>query len=468
VRWITALLVAAFVACLMPGGFVAPTRVNAADPSAPADPGPAVAEPSEPAVTVDPESASPPAPLPTNDSQTIAAPDGVSPPGGGIQAAPVDTSINFILTPNYVVIGLSNQFRAQINPAPLSGTVQLKIDGTVVASATVPNDGNDTHLFWSGSTPGPHIATAVFLGTPGYAASTSPDFPIDAYYQAPSVDVTASSDTPALDEVVDFTATVTPDPGAATVTWLVDEVTQTSVPLGAGGVTHWSTSFAAWGEHIVRAKVDSNSYLQNSGSAQVHVPSIPTTVTVTVPDSPIPSGSITATVSISPVPASGTIQVFTNVTGSTYPTIDSDGSMDVPIGTFGAGSYTVYASFAGDSRYAPSNDAASFSVLDASSVTIATNRTTAVQGELPVILTATLAPTLSATNSVTFLDDVGGVVQEFGPYTVDPGTWKVSYSSSTLRVGVHSIRARFEGVPGALLPATSSPVTVTVAWRQGG
>jgi hypothetical protein len=30
-------------------------------------------------------------------------------------------------------------------------------------------------------------------------------------------------------------------------------------------------------------------------------------------------------------------------------------------------------------------------------------------------------------------------------------------------VGVHSIRARFEGLPGALLPATSSPVTVTVA-----
>ena len=462
-RWITTILVAAFIACLLPGGLVAPARVVAADPPTAVDPAPAGPPVSQPTVASEP-----PSPAPSDSALTHAAPgsgsaDGDSQVGAVPASAPVSTTTDFVLTSYLVVIGYTNPFRVQINPAPLGGTVELKIDGTLVASATVPSDGNDTWLYWSGSTPGPHIAKAYFLGTAGFAASASPDFPIEAWYPAPAVQVTASTVTPDLDAPVDFTATLSPDPGTGTIEWLVDDQIQATVPLEAGGVSHWTHAFAVKGDHAVRARFPENgTYLSNSGSIHVQVPEIPTTVTITVPDSPIPAGPITATVTISPVPPSGTIQVWTTLNGTVYPAIEPDGSMDVPIGTFGAGDYIVSAFYEGDARYGSSNSSASFSVLNSSSISIATNRTSAVQGELPVTLTATLAPTGSGTNTVTFLDDVGGVVQEFGPYTVDTSTWTVTYTSSALRVGVHAITARFDGVPGLLLPATSNPLAVTV------
>jgi hypothetical protein len=281
---------------------------------------------------------------------------------------------------------------------------------------------------------------------------------------ATSVLVTSSDDEPALDQAVDLTATVTPDPGPGTIKWFVDDVLKASTALEAGGVAHWTTSFALPYGHIVKAQFVGNAvYAGSTGYDNFHLLPIPTTTTLQLPASPMPAGVVKGTVKISPVPSGGFIEIRTSVTGITTVAVDADGVTDVTFGTFKSGSYTASAVYLGHGQYAGSRSyGGSFSVLDVGEVAIATNRITAVQGELPVTLSATLSANTGPSGTVTFLDTVGGVVQKFGPFVVDPTTLKATYTSSALRIGIHTIRARYDGAPGYRLPATSTAVTVTV------
>ena len=386
-----------------------------------------------------------------------------SPLVGQAAAASVPTTTSIILTLNYGVVGSPMDFHVQVNPAPSGGTVHLKIDDVVVASQSMQAGNPDVLVRWTPSTPGAYTAVAGFGGTTGFDASNSDAFAITILRVTPYVLVTPSTHEPALDQIVDFTATLSPDPGAGTVEWLVNDVVEETMALEAGGVAHWSRSFAQPFDHSVKAHFTGNdTYLESTGNANIHILPVPTTVTVTLPSDPLPAGPVTATVTISPNPGGGTLTWRLSSTGPATVPVDDDGVTDVALGSLGSQSAVLTVLFDGYDRYASSEGTASFTVLPEGGVTLSTNRTTATQGELPVVLTAAVAPFPGGTSTVTFLDDVGGDVIELGALPVDSITLRAVYTSSALRIGSHTVRARFDGVDGSVLPFVSDPISLTV------
>jgi hypothetical protein len=470
-RRFTALLLVAFMAGLLPASLGSAGSAVAAEPQVVAgSPDPVAVQPdpssapsesasSEPVQPVDESPSSPPlvvGPAPTTVDADITGPEPA--------AAPVATTTEFILPNDYGAVDNAKPFSIQVNPAPPGGTVQLKIDGVVVDSGTLPGGTPDISLSWTPSAPGTYNAQAVYGGTTGYVASSSAVQVVYVVQLPPDIQVTPSTYQPALDEVVDFTANVTPDPGGGAIEWLVDNAVQTSMSLEAGGVAHWSTSFALPYVHSVTAHFTGfGIYPESTGNANVSLVPLASTVTVTLPPDPIPAGLVTATVTVSPNPGGGTLTWHRLYTGPTELAIDPDGVTEIPLGDLATGTETLSVSFSGYGRYSGSSGSATFTVLSVGGVSLTTNRISATQGELPVVLTASVVPyAIGGPGTVTFLDDVAGSVVELGPVSFDVYAWTAVYSSNALRVGTHTIRARFDGIPGYQIPATSSPVTVTV------
>lgn len=195
----------------------------------------------------------------------------------------------------------------------------------------------------------------------------------------------------------------------------------------------------------------------------VAVAGTPVDMTISVGGNPIPEGPATAEVTLNPNPGGGTLTWYLGFGLPTQVDVDPDGTTSIDLGTLTSTVWTLEVSFNGFEDYDPVTEQLIFSVWLETTTTVVADRSSAVQGELPVKLTATVAASdLNFTGTVTFLDDVGGDVVELGPVAVDELTDKAVLSTSSLRVGAHSITARFSGVPG-WLDSTSSPIAVTVA-----
>jgi len=133
---------------------------------------------------------------------------------------------------------------------------------------------------------------------------------------------------------VDFTATVTPDPGPGTIEWLVDDVVAASGPLEPGGLSHFSTSFSTPYGHSVKARFGGNdAYQASTGNRNVHLAPLPSAVTISMPPSPIPAGPVTATVTVSPNPGAGTLTWRTTYLGGATTPVDPDGTTDILLAT---------------------------------------------------------------------------------------------------------------------------------------
>jgi len=185
------------------------------------------------------------------------------------------------------------------------------------------------------------------------------------------------------------------------------------------------------------------------------------TLTLEVPAGQL-AGPITATATLSSDPGGGSIVWRVGSGSDTATPVGPGGVTELALGSLAAGGHTLYAHFTGYDVYGETTETSTgFAVLYTTTTTISTNRTTAWKGELPVVLTATIANYEWPLGTVTFLDDVAGTVVDLGPATVDMNTLKATYSSSSLRVGTHSIRARYSGTTWTA-ESTSDPIIVTV------
>ncbi len=141
---------------------------------------------------------------------------------------------------------------------------------------------------------------------------------------------------------MDFTATVTPDPGPGTIEWLVDDVVAASGPLEPGGLSHFSTSFSTPYGHSVKARFGGNdAYQASTGNRNVHLAPLPSAVTISMPPSPIPAGPVTATVTVSPNPGAGTLTWRTTYLGGATTPVDPDGTTDILLATSAHGGHAV-------------------------------------------------------------------------------------------------------------------------------
>ncbi len=436
----------------VPGPTVEPVPVPQAEAT------PAVV-PSEPATM--PTAASPAV---TPEHSGLPEPGvGVAPDGNLRLEAIDEPTVTFIYAPpSELVVNREATIQAWLYPNATGGDFALEIDGTVVDTA--PAVIGFVALHWRPAVVGPVVMTVSYSGATGLAPSTSDPVNVAIVSPYPTrVDVSVSPTyTVVRNTPAHLTATVVPDPGAGTVDFYVDGVVVGSSDLTDGSAT-FDVSIADVGYHSIAARFNGNSsWSARSGNAPARLMVIgdPITLGLSVASDPLPSGPVTVKAALGADPGGGTIYweiEYSGLSGSAP--VGPGGVTELSLGTFSGTYLRVLASFDGYGTWGPASSTLAFQVGINTSTSITSNRSTAVAGELPVTLTATVDEAGDNT-SVTFLDDVGGSIIELGPVPIDSaGTAKLT--TSGLRVGTHSIRARYNG-DNWLMPSVSEPITVTI------
>jgi hypothetical protein len=474
-------VIAALFAVVLATSLLAPT-IAAAGPGASDEPSPTT-EPSltpdvlpsaEPAPSVDvspPFESSPsldPSPVveppPTDRPATKGKPtDAQAAPA----ATPTPTTVSFGSASHVGTKGYQQSFYVAVEPAPDGGTVDLLDGGTIIDSTGVPSGYG---LFqWTPTTVGTHQLTLSYSGTPSFAPSVSPQWYVDVAKAPPtSVDIVASANPVQRNADVTFTATVVPNPGPGSIEFAVPDGVLATVALDDGGQAQYTTSFATAGIGQIEATFTGNAEwtAKESGWYPEQVTGDTVQIVLTVPSNPMLPGDVTVTATVTPNPGGGSVRF-----DAPYPVpdtivpLDGAGQAVLDLGTYGPTYISVGAEFLGTEIYGTATTGLIVNVWGTTAVSLVANRSTATVGELPVILTATVTSASGpADQNVTFLDDVGGVVVVLGPVSVDPYYAKATFSSSALRVGVHSIRAHYEpGAAAGAFDSLSDPITVTVA-----
>lgn len=452
-RSLVAVLFAAVIA-LMPLAQTAAADSPSASPATP-----------PPVVTSDPPSTDPslspvPDPLPSMGAQ----------PGGTVlvdvdPATP--TATNFTYASWSGTRTLPQSFSYIVSPAPSGGTVSLEVDGFAVDSNTPdPTYGMGT-LSWTPTSIGTRQLQLVFSGTTGFAASSSPTYPVSVYNPAPtSVTIEPSANPAARGSDVTFTATVLPNPGGGSIDWSDETGVITTVALDDSGTAQYTTAFATTGVHWIMATFTGTADWSGRSSDYLHEQVTGDTVSLalTVPSNPMPAGDVVVTATVTPNPGPGTVR-FNGIVSDVDVPLDENGQALLDLGTLGPRYLPVTGEFLGNETYGRATAKLDLIVWSTSSVSLTANRATATAGELPVVLTATVSKTTGYPGEqISFDDTVAGVTVTLGPVAVNPYYGTVSLSTSALRVGVHTIKAHYQPGPNSwTFDALSAPITVTVA-----
>ena len=376
---------------------------------------------------------------------------------------PTPTPVTVHVDDNQFTVKTTASFWVMLSPAPDGGTVSLAIDGVVVD--TQPVSTGLTYVSWTPAKTGVFKAIATFSGTAAYAAATSAPATLTVVPPVPyGVTVATTSYEVPRNTPTQLTATVTPDPGPGTVEFRYEgDLVGTGTLLG--GKATYSATFTTVGYHGVTATFTGNADWspRRSDILAVYVLGDAIGLALSLPADPLPAGPVTATATLSADPGGGVVRWSwgPNDYNSTELPVGPQGVTTLDLGVLRAGYYHLYAHFLGYGTMGEASTDLAFTVKDASATTLTANRTSATAGELPVIVTATVASPIEDGRTVTFLDDVGGVLVTLATLPVDPSTGAASYSSNALRVGIHAIRAQYNGSAWTL-PSTSSPIAVTV------
>jgi hypothetical protein len=428
------------------------------DPSPPSDPPTATPSPSPSDDRTGPASTT----APVAAGAKVAAPT----PDAPSATAAATTTWFTSLSPSGTK-GVQAGYGFAVSPVPDGGTVSLKVDGTVVDSATPDPGWGGGGVFWTPATIGTHHLQLVFSGTAAFAGSSSIVNDVEIYNPPPtSVDITTPSLTVARATDTTFTVTVTPNPGSGSVEWYLESGLAATVALDGTGKAEFTTSFATTGQHGVLAKFTGNASWSWRASDWFHVTVVGDTVALalSVPSNPAPAGDVVLTATVTPNPGGGSVRFAWGIAGFTVVPLDVNGQATLDLGTLTASYYGLDAEFQGTEIYGLATGHLDLFVWNVKTVALATNRTTATVGELPVILTATVtAPTGLPNEQVSWVDTVAGVDVTLGPVAVNPYTGVAAFSTSSLRVGVHSIKAHYQpGTNAYTFDADSAPVAVTV------
>lgn len=380
-------------------------------------------------------------------------------------ADPIATSTLLVNPQESAVVSTEVTYTVAVSPGSDGGTYSFQVDGATVA--TKPWAEGFTQFKWTFGTKGTHTVQVLFGGTAAYAASASQLAEIDIIPPYPtSVTVQGTPNPAGRNADVVFTATVLPNPGPGDIEWLDQEGVLATTALAGDGSATFTTSFDTAGSTTIWARFTGNDDWspRTSDPYQELVQGDPVTVAVSVPGSPLSPGPVTANVTLTPNPGAGTLLWrLCEFCGETGLPVDADGTTAIDLGSQPIGVFIVYVRFTGSGNFGEGAGQATFTVADPSVTTLATDRTIGYVGELPVKLTATVSSVQDITGgTVTFFDNVGGNIVQLGPVAVNPVTHQAVYSSSSLRLGSHSVTAKYNG-DTLIKVSTSSAVAFTVA-----
>jgi hypothetical protein len=283
---------------------------------------------------------------------------------------PLTTSTALASTANPSVRGQAVTLTAMIAPSSAGsftagGTVTF-YDGSTPLSAPVPVSAGMAALTISSLAAGTHAIKAVYTGDGNFAASSSAVLTQVVNVLPTSIALANSPATSTVNQLVTFTATVTPTTGqgnpTGTVTFLSDGTPFGTAPLINGTATLNSGAVAA-GTHGITAAYSGDANFSASTSSvrtQVVNPGA-TQTTLTGPVNSVRSGqavTFTATVSSSTPGTSftpgGTITLFDGARPLGQPVSLNKGTATFTIATLASGVHAITAKYSGDTNYTPS------------------------------------------------------------------------------------------------------------------
>lgn len=320
--------------------------------------------------------------------------------------------------------------------------------------------------------------TTAYTGT-----GTIPFFAkVSAILPAPSNSLTISPTSTSTGQPVTFTIEITGPNTSPIPTGSVDlnyTTASNSTPTllknialsGTGKDTYTTTSLAAGTYTFTAVYSGDSNYDTNNSSAA--------TVTITTPQ----SAAVTLTSSGSPVAAGANVTFTAKATGgSGVPTgtvtflngastlgtgtLNSSGVATFTTSFSKGGSYSITASYGGDTTYSTAVSSALTEVVNATTatVTLASSASTASSG-YSVTFTSTISGTGSTapTGKVTFFDGT----TTLGTGTIASGN--ATYSTSSLAVGSHSITASYGGDSnyGTAVSTALTETIVTPSFKVG-
>lgn len=345
-----------------------------------------------------------------------------------------------------------------------TGTVAFYDGASWLASSTLSSG---TASFTSAALPvGSHAITVKYSGDTSFASATS-NTVTEVINAVASTTTLTSTPNPAADgQLVTVAATVTSAVSATgKVTFYDGSTSLGTSTLNGTGVASIATSALASGSHSLTAQYNGDAGHSVSTSnviTQVVLGSKTAATALTSSLNPAPVGqsvTFTATVSGKSGTPSGTVAFADGTTALGSGGLNASGIATFTTSSLIVASHSITAQYGGDTTYAPGTPATLTQIisLNPSTTALTASASSAISGQA-ITLTAAVAnmsgPT--PTGSITFKDGSSAL----STATLDP-TGKVTYTTSSLAVGTHSISAVYSGDAGNTA-STSPAVTVTV------
>ncbi|HET7488314.1 MAG TPA: Ig-like domain-containing protein [Acidimicrobiales bacterium] len=338
-------------------------------------------------------------------------------------------------------------------PGGPTGSVAFK-DGAVVLGTSALASNGTAQLSTSSLAVGTHAVTAQFSNTPlvgtadgNFAGSTSSPVSqvVNNPKKASSTTVASSLNPSAVGQAVTLTATVTPQ-ATGTVTFY-----DNGVPLGAAqplarGQAAVTTSSLAAGTHPITASYSGDAtYFPSTSSTLAQVVNAKAATATTLSATPNPSVfgqpvSFTATVTSGSGTPTGSVTFSAGATTLGSATVNGKGVATLTSSALPAGTSTVTAAYSGDATFAASSATVGQTVNKATPVVTLTSSNNPSRTGQSVTFTITVTGTgpQAPTGSVTVAVDGAAVA------TRGLGA-PLTYTTSSLSVGSHSVTATYSG-----------------------
>ncbi|MGA7157710.1 MAG: Ig-like domain-containing protein [Acidobacteriaceae bacterium] len=380
------------------------------------------------------------------------------------------------ISPTTTTTGQSVTFTIEVtgpsgSPIPtgsvnLNYTTSTNSTPTLLKNVALSGTGKDTYSTTS-LVAGTYTFTATYSGDSNYDTSTSGTATVTISAPATATLSLSTSASPvATGASVTFTAKATGGGAtpSGTVTFLNGTTTLGTATLNSSGVATYATSFAKAGSYSISASYGGDSTYGTAVSSTVTevVTAATATLSLSTSASPVATGAsvtFTAKATGGGATPSGTVTFLNGTAALGTATLNSSGVATYATSFAKAGSYSISASYGGDSTYGTTTSSTVTEVVtaDTATVTLASSAAKAAPG-YSVTFTATLTGTGSTapTGTVTFLDGT----TTLGTGTISKGT--AAYSTSALSVGTHSITASYGG-DGNYSAVVSSALTETIA-----
>jgi hypothetical protein len=388
-----------------------------------------------------------------------------------IQEVQQADSLVLTATPNPVVVTASMTMTLTITaPTGTATGTATFYDGTTPVGAGTVSTSGVADFPTSSLTPGTHMVSASYAGNATNVAGKSNVVNVVVQQATTSTTLTSSNPTAIVGTAVTFTATVASANGptpTGTVQFTDGGVALGTGPVGSNGQATFTTSSLTPGTHSIAAVYEGNPDDATSTSVAISevIEQIDTTTLLGAAPNPASAGvtvNLTATVALvgtGPVGLKGKVTFSDGSTLLGSATLNGSGQATLGVSTLTAGPHSITAAYAGSKDYAESTSAAVNVVITSTATTTAlsSTATTTYAGQTASFSATVTSPTDGLpTGTVTFAD--GGV--NIGQGTLN-GQGVASFSTTTLNVGQHTLKASYGG-DGSYNASTSAQLVHTV------